>query len=68
MTDYETPLKVKSEDKPVDKSEDTEAVDKSEPTHYLVLADGRTVDSTGAIPTHWSEGDNVIPVVRAYER
>lgn len=38
------------------------------PTHDLYLADGSVVESTGAIPTHYAVGDEVIPVVRVVER
>lgn len=38
------------------------------PTHDLVLSDGRTVPSRGAIPTHYAEGDQVFRVVRVTKR
>lgn len=40
-----------------------------EPTHYLSLADGTTVDHFGAIPTHVAmEDGRVVPVAMAYAR
>jgi hypothetical protein len=39
-----------------------------EPTHYLQLADGRTVDHAGAIPTHYSDENGTVPVAGAWER
>lgn len=38
------------------------------PTHDLTLSGGRTVPSHGAIPTHYSEGDEVFRVVRVTKR
>lgn len=39
-----------------------------EPTHDLILSDGRVVESSGAIPTHYTEGDQVFRVVHVTER
>lgn len=40
--------------------------DEPEATHTLQLANGDTVPSTGAIPTHVAVGDEMVPVVAAY--
>ena len=40
----------------------------SEPTHDLLLSDGRLVPSYGAVPTHYAEGDRVWRVVHVTER
>ena len=42
--------------------------DGPEPTHDLTLADGSTVESYGAIPTHVAVGDQAIRVVQVIER
>lgn len=42
--------------------------DRPEPTHDLVLADGSTAESFGAIPTHVAVGDRRIPVLTVTER
>lgn len=44
------------------------AEDRPETTHDLYLADGSSVESAGAIPTHIAVGDRVIPVLHAVER
>lgn len=42
--------------------------DAPEPDHDLLLSDGRVVESRGAIPTHYAEGDRVWRVVHVTER
>jgi hypothetical protein len=44
------------------------AVNLTGPTHWLALADGRVVEGTGAVPTHYSDDKGVVPVNLAWER
>jgi hypothetical protein len=47
-----------------DLDEDLEAT----ATHDVYLADGRRIPHTGAIPTHYDDGDRVVPVLAVQER
>jgi hypothetical protein len=42
--------------------------DQPEVTHDLLLADGSSYESSGAIPTHVAVGDRAVPVLAVTER
>jgi len=59
-------LQRKAADPVADKDQDPG--DRPEVTHDLLLADGSSVESSGAIPTHIAVGDRTIPVLSVTER
>lgn len=62
MADDSAPSKDKDAEKAA-KAEDT-----PEPTHDLLLSNWSTVPSSGAIPSHYADGDAVLRVISASER